>query len=61
MLDRGEQLDWFGSGEIVTEAIIGASATTFTQFSTGVLRRQKRELLRCRRARRFRCHEISKE
>jgi MFS transporter, DHA2 family, multidrug resistance protein len=26
MLDRGEQLDWFGSGEIVTEAIIGASA-----------------------------------
>jgi MFS transporter, DHA2 family, multidrug resistance protein len=26
MLDRGEQLDWFGSGEIVVEAIIGASA-----------------------------------
>jgi MFS transporter, DHA2 family, multidrug resistance protein len=26
MLDRGEQLDWFGSGEIVTEAIIAASA-----------------------------------
>jgi DHA2 family multidrug resistance protein len=26
MLDRGEQLDWFGSGEIVIEAIIGASA-----------------------------------
>src|ERR1700676_1791850 len=26
MLDRGEQLDWFGSGEIVTEAVIGASA-----------------------------------
>jgi MFS transporter, DHA2 family, multidrug resistance protein len=22
MLDRGEELDWFGSGEIVTEAII---------------------------------------
>src|SRR6202163_2170613 len=26
MLDRGEQLDWFGSGEIVTEAVIGTSA-----------------------------------
>ncbi len=26
MLDRGEQLDWFGSGEIVAEAIIAASA-----------------------------------
>jgi DHA2 family multidrug resistance protein len=26
MLDRGEQLDWFGSGEIVTEAVIGSSA-----------------------------------
>jgi multidrug resistance protein len=26
MLDGGEQLDWFGSGEIVTEAVIGASA-----------------------------------
>jgi MFS transporter, DHA2 family, multidrug resistance protein len=26
MLDRGEQLDWFSSGEIVIEAIIGASA-----------------------------------
>src|ERR1700680_3659799 len=26
MLDRGEELDWFGSGEIVTEAIIAASA-----------------------------------
>jgi MFS transporter, DHA2 family, multidrug resistance protein len=26
MLDRGEQLDWFGSSEIVTEAVIGASA-----------------------------------
>jgi DHA2 family multidrug resistance protein len=26
MLDRGEQLDWFGSGEIITEAVIGASA-----------------------------------
>jgi DHA2 family multidrug resistance protein len=26
MLDRGEQLDWFGSGEIVIEAIIAASA-----------------------------------
>jgi MFS transporter, DHA2 family, multidrug resistance protein len=26
LLDRGEQLDWFGSGEIVTEAIIAASA-----------------------------------
>jgi DHA2 family multidrug resistance protein len=26
MLDRGEQLDWFGSSEIVVEAIIGASA-----------------------------------
>jgi DHA2 family multidrug resistance protein len=26
MLDRGEQLDWFGSGEIVVEAIIGASS-----------------------------------
>jgi DHA2 family multidrug resistance protein len=25
-LDRGEELDWFGSGEIVTEAIIAASA-----------------------------------
>ena len=26
LLDRGEELDWFGSGEIVTEAIIAASA-----------------------------------
>src|SRR6185295_12140649 len=26
LLDRGEQLDWFGSGEIVIEAIISASA-----------------------------------
>jgi MFS transporter, DHA2 family, multidrug resistance protein len=26
MLDRGEELDWFGSGEIVTEAIIACSA-----------------------------------
>src|ERR1700678_603211 len=26
MLDRGEELDWFGSGEIITEAIIAASA-----------------------------------
>jgi DHA2 family multidrug resistance protein len=26
LLDRGEQLDWFGSGEIVIEAIIAASA-----------------------------------
>ncbi|HWA46533.1 MAG TPA: DHA2 family efflux MFS transporter permease subunit [Hypericibacter adhaerens] len=26
MLDRGEQLDWFGSSEIVAEAIIAASA-----------------------------------
>jgi DHA2 family multidrug resistance protein len=26
MLDRGEELDWFGSGEIVTEAIVAASA-----------------------------------
>ena len=26
MLDRGEELDWFGSSEIVIEAIIGASA-----------------------------------
>jgi DHA2 family multidrug resistance protein len=26
MLDRGEQLDWFGSSEIVIEAVIGASA-----------------------------------
>src|SRR5712671_3178197 len=26
LLDRGEQLDWFGSGEIVTEAVIGTSA-----------------------------------
>jgi DHA2 family multidrug resistance protein len=26
MLDRGEQLDWFGSGEIIGEAIIAASA-----------------------------------
>jgi DHA2 family multidrug resistance protein len=26
MLDRGEELDWFGSGEIVTEAIIAGSA-----------------------------------
>jgi DHA2 family multidrug resistance protein len=26
MLDRGEQLDWFGSNEIVAEAVIGASA-----------------------------------
>ena len=26
MLDRGEELDWFGSGEIVIEAIIAASA-----------------------------------
>jgi DHA2 family multidrug resistance protein len=26
MLDRGEELDWFGSGEIVTEGIIAASA-----------------------------------
>jgi DHA2 family multidrug resistance protein len=26
MLDRGEELDWFGSGEIVTEAIIASSA-----------------------------------
>src|ERR1700736_2750117 len=26
MLDRGEELYWFGSGEIVTEAIIAASA-----------------------------------
>jgi MFS transporter, DHA2 family, multidrug resistance protein len=26
MLDRGEELDWFSSGEIVTEAIIAASA-----------------------------------
>jgi DHA2 family multidrug resistance protein len=26
MLDRGEQLDWFGSGEIMGEAIIAASA-----------------------------------
>ena len=26
MLDRGEQLDWFGSGEIRIEAIVAASA-----------------------------------
>src|ERR1700749_1629644 len=26
MLDRGQELDWFGSGEIVAEAIIAASA-----------------------------------
>jgi MFS transporter, DHA2 family, multidrug resistance protein len=26
MLDRGEELDWFGSGEIVIEAVIAASA-----------------------------------
>ncbi len=26
LLDRGEQLDWFGSGEIVIEAIVAASA-----------------------------------
>ncbi|HEX4180771.1 MAG TPA: DHA2 family efflux MFS transporter permease subunit [Caulobacteraceae bacterium] len=26
LLDRGEELDWFGSGEIITEAIIAASA-----------------------------------
>ena len=26
LLDRGEQLDWLGSGEIVTEAIVAASA-----------------------------------
>jgi MFS transporter, DHA2 family, multidrug resistance protein len=26
LLDRGEELDWFGSNEIVTEAIIAASA-----------------------------------
>jgi DHA2 family multidrug resistance protein len=26
LLDRGEQLDWLGSGEIIIEAIIGASA-----------------------------------
>jgi MFS transporter, DHA2 family, multidrug resistance protein len=26
MVDRGEELDWFGSGEIVAEAIIAASA-----------------------------------
>ena len=26
LLDRGEELDWFGSGEIVVEAIIAASA-----------------------------------
>ena len=26
LLDRGEELDWFGSGEIVTEAIIAGSA-----------------------------------
>jgi MFS transporter, DHA2 family, multidrug resistance protein len=26
VLDRGEELDWFGSGEIVTEAIVAASA-----------------------------------
>src|ERR1700738_4776224 len=26
LLDRGEELDWFGSGEIVTKAIIAASA-----------------------------------
>jgi DHA2 family multidrug resistance protein len=26
LIDRGEELDWFGSGEIVTEAIIAASA-----------------------------------
>jgi len=26
MIDRGEELDWFGSGEIVIEAIIAASA-----------------------------------
>lgn len=26
MLDRGEQLDWFGSAEIIIEAIIAASS-----------------------------------
>src|SRR6202012_3135745 len=26
MLDRGEQLDWFGSGEIIIEAVIAAAA-----------------------------------
>src|SRR5271168_2975878 len=26
LLDRGEELDWFGSGEIIAEAIIAASA-----------------------------------
>jgi DHA2 family multidrug resistance protein len=26
MLDRGEELDWYGSGEIVIETVIGASA-----------------------------------
>ena len=26
LLDRGEELDWFGSGEIIIEAIVGASA-----------------------------------
>jgi DHA2 family multidrug resistance protein len=26
LLDRGEQLDWFGSGEIIIEAVVAASA-----------------------------------
>ena len=26
LLDRGEQLDWFGSGEIIIEAIIATAA-----------------------------------
>jgi DHA2 family multidrug resistance protein len=32
MLDRGEELDWFGSGEIVMEAIIASfTCSSFTR------------------------------
>jgi DHA2 family multidrug resistance protein len=49
MLDRGEQLDWFGSKEIVTEALLAAISFAFFVVHTataGKVSFFKRELLR---------------
>ena len=43
LLDRGEELDWFGSSEIVIEAIIAASAFYLFLVHTFTARRAVRE------------------
>ena len=47
LLDRGEELDWFGSGEIVIEAIIAASAFYLFLVHTFTARRALREARLC--------------